>query len=83
MNRLFKLLFEATELVESGDSDAIIKIPKSFTHDMLSSTLLEKESETALEILAEEQSTELTTLQNILTCRAIGIIYGNHIKSAG
>ncbi|GAB3069226.1 ABC transporter permease [Virgibacillus ainsalahensis] len=58
---------EADELVKSGDLDAIIKIPKGFTYDMLSSILLEKESGSALKILADEQSTELTTLQNIVT----------------
>ncbi|WP_044641217.1 ABC transporter permease [Risungbinella massiliensis] len=58
---------EATKLVESGELDALITIPKGFTYDVLSRVLLRDPSEATLIIRAKEQSMEVDTLQDIVT----------------
>lgn len=57
---------EATELLENGELDAIIKVPEDFTYERLSSQMLGEEEGSALTIQAEEQSLELTALQDII-----------------
>ncbi|MBT2214539.1 ABC transporter permease [Virgibacillus dakarensis] len=57
---------EAKELVDNGELDAIIKIPKGFTYHVSSAIMLNKESEVALTIMAEDQSAEVRALQNIV-----------------
>lgn len=57
---------EAIQRVENGELDAIIRIPNGFNYEVLSSILLGEEANVALTIQADEQSTELNTLQNIL-----------------
>nr|WP_245350024.1 ABC transporter permease [Cytobacillus eiseniae] len=56
---------EATELVETGELDAIIKIPEGFTYEVLSHLMLDEQSEVALTIQAEEQSTEVSVLRDV------------------
>jgi len=57
---------EAIDLVENGEIDAIVKIPEGFTYEVLSSVMLGEEAAVALAIQADEQSTELDTLQMIM-----------------
>ncbi|EOR22415.1 ABC transporter permease [Cytobacillus oceanisediminis] len=57
---------EATDQVESGELDAIIRVPEGFTYEVLSTVMLGDKSTTALTIHAAKQSTEVTTLQNIV-----------------
>lgn len=57
---------EAKELVQNGDLDAIIKVPEGFTSNVLASAFLGEEAKTELVIQAENHSSELTTLENIL-----------------
>lgn len=57
---------EATDQVENGELDAIIRVPEGFTYEVLSTVILGDKSTTALTIHAEKQSTEVTTLQNIV-----------------
>lgn len=57
---------EALELVEEGELHAFITIPEEFTYKVLSSIILGEKADVALSIKAEEQSTELSTLQNMM-----------------
>ncbi|WP_026909154.1 ABC transporter permease [Paucisalibacillus globulus] len=57
---------EAIKLVEEGELDAFVKIPEGFTYEVLSSIIFDEEADVGLTIHADEQSTELTTLQNMV-----------------
>ncbi|MFD2045224.1 ABC transporter permease [Ornithinibacillus salinisoli] len=57
---------EAIELVEAGELDAIIKVPKGFTYEVLSQVMLGEQSDVPLIIHAEEQSNEVSVLQDIV-----------------
>jgi ABC-2 type transport system permease protein len=63
---------EAVELVENGELHAFVNIPEGFSYAFLSSIMFGEEVDVALTIRAEEQSTELRTLQNLI---------GNYIDS--
>ncbi|KON87994.1 hypothetical protein AF332_14955 [Sporosarcina globispora] len=57
---------EAAEQVKNGELDAIIKIPEGFTDDSLSRLLLGEPSQGSVSILAEEESREVSTLQEVV-----------------
>lgn len=57
---------EAAEQVENGELDAIIKIPEGFTFESLSGVLLGETSQGSVTILAEEESAEVSTLQEVV-----------------
>lgn len=57
---------EARKLVEMEELDAYIKIPNGFTDTVLSSSLLGIESEIGVTIHAKEQSTELSTIEDVV-----------------
>ncbi|MUK88408.1 ABC transporter permease [Ornithinibacillus sp. L9] len=57
---------EASESVEAGTLDAIIKLPEGFTYGVLSQVMLGEQSEIPLTIQAEEQSNEVSVLQEIV-----------------
>ena len=57
---------EAIKLVEEGELDAFVKVPEGFTYEVLSSIIFEKEADVGLTLHANEQSSELTTIQNIV-----------------
>lgn len=57
---------EATRLVEEGDIDAIVKIPEGFSNGVLTHLILDEQTEMAVKIQADEQSTELNILQEIV-----------------
>ncbi len=57
---------EAIKQVENGELDAILKVPNGYTYHMLSNALLGEKSQTSLKILADEQSTEVTTLEELV-----------------
>lgn len=57
---------EARGLVENGELDAIIKIPRGYTNDVLSSIILGEHSELSLIIQTDEQSAEVNALQDII-----------------
>lgn len=58
---------EAKKAVKEGELDAIITIPEGFTSSTLSSILLGEEADEFLVINVEEESSEVTALQNIVT----------------
>ncbi|WP_264737733.1 ABC transporter permease [Cytobacillus firmus] len=57
---------EAAEQVKNGELDAIIKIPEGFTFELLSGVLLGETSQGSVTILAEEESSEVSTLQEVV-----------------
>ncbi|MDF2036344.1 ABC transporter permease [Cytobacillus oceanisediminis] len=57
---------EAAEQVKNGELDAIIKIPEGFTFESLSGVLLGETSQGSVTILAEEESAEVSTLQEVV-----------------
>ncbi|PWW32291.1 ABC-2 type transport system permease protein [Cytobacillus oceanisediminis] len=57
---------EAEEQVKNGQLDAVVKIPEGFTNNVLSSVLLGEPSQGFVSILAAKQSTEVSTLQEIV-----------------
>ncbi len=57
---------EASEQIKNGELDAFLKIPEGFTHDVLSSVLLGEPAQASLMILAEKESAEVSTLQEII-----------------
>ncbi|AND40638.1 ABC transporter permease [Cytobacillus oceanisediminis] len=57
---------EAAEQVKNGDLDAIIKIPEGFTFESLSGVLLGETSQGSVTILSEEESSEVSTLQEVV-----------------
>lgn len=57
---------EAQKLVESEELDAYIKIPNGFTDTVLSSSMLGIESKLGVTIHAKEQSTELSTIEDVV-----------------
>lgn len=57
---------EATEQVKSGELDALVSIPEGFTYATLSHLFLGEASQGAFHIQAEEQSTEVNSLQEIM-----------------
>ncbi|USK42332.1 ABC transporter permease [Cytobacillus oceanisediminis] len=57
---------EAAEQVKNGELDAIIKIPEGFTLELLSGVLLGETSQGSVTILAEEESAEVSTLQEVV-----------------
>lgn len=57
---------EAAEHVKNGELDAIIKIPEGFTFETLSGVLLGETSQGSVTILAEEESAEVSTLQEVV-----------------
>lgn len=57
---------EASSLVVDGKLDAYIKIPNRFTVEVLSAVMLGEETDTSLTIHAEEFSTEVQVLQEMV-----------------
>ncbi|MCM3092584.1 MULTISPECIES: ABC transporter permease [unclassified Cytobacillus] len=57
---------EAAEQVKSGELDALVSIPEGFTYATLSHLFLGEASQGAFHIQAEEQSTEVNSLQEIM-----------------
>lgn len=66
---------EAVSLVEKGELDAIIRIPKGFNYGVLSSIFLRESSDTSLLIQSEEESSEVNTLQMIVDNFLHGLNY--------
>lgn len=58
---------EAKELVESGELDALVKIPEGFTRDVLGQVMLDEPSGKSVILQLEENSIETNTLENILS----------------
>ncbi|UJL45156.1 ABC transporter permease [Virgibacillus sp. NKC19-16] len=58
---------EATGLVEEGELDALITIPEGFTYSVLSSMMLGEDTEKALTINVEGESSEVNALQEMVT----------------
>lgn len=58
---------EAKELVESGELDALVKIPEGFTRDVLGQVMLGEPSGKSVILQLEENSIETNTLENILS----------------
>lgn len=57
---------KAKKLVEQGELDALIKVPSGFTNEVLSQVFLDEQSEQRLVIQAEEETSEVQVLQDII-----------------
>lgn len=57
---------KAKELVRDGELDALIKIPSGFINEVLSQAFLGEQSKLKLVIQAEEESSEVKVLQDII-----------------
>ncbi len=63
---------EATEKIKAGELHAAVYIPSGFTASFLAEVLLDESSEATIQVLAEETSTERSTL---------GSIVGSYVES--
>lgn len=57
---------EAKELVESGELDALVKIPEGFTREVLGEVMLGEPADQSLILQLEENSIETGTLESML-----------------
>ncbi|MGG0720511.1 ABC transporter permease [Robertmurraya massiliosenegalensis] len=74
---------EALRLVADGKLDAYLKIPKRFTEDVLSAVILGEDTDTSITIQAEEFSTEVQVLQNMVNQFVHNLNFQFALKSTG